>query len=138
MRLDVQEDVQAARRAVAIARLALARQANPHAVVHPGRDRDRQPPGHAHALLPAAVRAGRRRDLAFAVAARARGDADELAQDRLLRPAHLARAVALRAADRLGARLGAAALAAGHVSSRGISISFSAPKTASWKVISMS
>ena len=62
MRLDVQEDVQAARRAVAIARFTLARQANPHAVIHPGRDRDRQPPGHAHTLLAPAIRARRRRD----------------------------------------------------------------------------
>ena len=38
MRLDVQHDIEAARRAAALARLAFARQADAHAVVHAGRD----------------------------------------------------------------------------------------------------
>ena len=54
-----------------------------------------------------------RDDAPFAAAAVAHGDVDELAEDALLRAAHLAAAVALRAALGLGAGLGAQAVADG-------------------------
>ena len=56
---------------------------------------------------------GMRDDAALAAAAIAHGDVDELAEDALLRAADFAAAVALRAALRLGAGLGAKTVADG-------------------------
>src|SRR5262249_10897427 len=116
VRRDRNHDVEIARRAAAAAELALARQVDLLAVVDAGRYRHGDLPhrldGAARAALPA--RLGDH--LAASAAAIANRDVDELAEDGLLDAPHLAGAVALRAARRRRARLGAAAAAAhaGH------------------------
>ena len=109
VRLDVDGDVQAARRAAARTDLALVRQPDLVALVDPGRDRHPQRPPALRPALAAARLARRLDDPALAAAARAGADVDHLAEHRLADRADLAAAVALRAGRGLGARLGAAA-----------------------------
>jgi len=81
-------------------------EADLRAIVHASRYLDLDPPGTAHPFLAFALPAGRVDHLSLALAIRTGSDVDELAQERLLDPAHFARSVALRAAYRLGSRLG--------------------------------
>src|SRR5688500_18094903 len=105
--LDVHLDVQIARRAAVPARLAFAGQAHPVALVHAGRNLDRQRLLQLDAPAAAAGVAGIRDDAAAAVAARA-GLRDG---ERTLGNAHLPGAAAGRTGRRLRARARAAALA---------------------------
>src|SRR5439155_22258526 len=96
-----------ARSGAAHADLALAGEADAGAVLDPGRDRDAQRLLLAHAALAGAAPARLLDDAAGALAGRA-GALD--GEETLLR-AHAAMALAGRAGDRLGAGLGAAAVA---------------------------
>src|SRR5581483_3904819 len=108
---DVDEDVDVAGIAAGQTGMALARDADPLAVVDSGRDLDVELPLLHRATGAAALLARRLDDATGAVAARAGRGADELAEDaarHLLEPPAPA---ARRALDRAGARLGAAPLA---------------------------
>src|SRR5690554_2901124 len=104
-------DVQIARRAAIRARFALTADTDLRALIHPGRDADLQRAHAAHLAPAPALRAQMRDGLPGAVAGRAGGDVDHLAEERLADAAHLARAAtggaALRRRTRRGARAGA-------------------------------
>ena len=110
VRLDLEHDVQVARGATTRADLALTREADLRSAVDAGGNVDT----HllfARSVTAAAAGLARSLDnLALAVAARAAGDVDDLAEDRLGGAADLAAAAALGAGLRRGARLGAAAM----------------------------
>src|SRR5688572_7243928 len=111
MRVDVDRDIEGARRAAAGTDLALVREPDLVAFVDAGGDRHAKAP---LALRPAVALARLARgldDLALATTARAGADVDHLAEHGLADAADLAAALALRAGRRLGARLGTAARA---------------------------
>src|SRR5579864_6464480 len=112
MGLDPQHHVQVAWGSASHAGLSLTRQADLRTRVDAGRDLDRDPPGPLRPPLPAALGARALEDAAGAAAGRARNRRDDLAEERLRRPPHLAGSAASGA--RLGARpgLGARARAA--------------------------
>jgi hypothetical protein len=111
MRLNVDRDVQAAGGTAARPDLALARQTDLVALVDPGRDGHPERPAPLGPALAAARVARAVDELALAVAARAGGDVDHLAEHRVPDRADLAPAVALRAGRRRRARLRPGALA---------------------------
>src|SRR5438270_3118335 len=111
MRLDVNDDVEITRRAAPRAHLAFARQANLGAGVNTF--------GNVHPYLlfsgpvatAGATPAGALDHLALPIAPRAAGDIDDLPEDRLRRPPHLAGAAALGTRLGRGARFGTASVA---------------------------
>src|SRR5438445_6263438 len=111
VRLHLDDDVQVTSGAPTRTDLAFTGKANLRATVDAARDAD------PHFLFAGAVTAataspaGFLDDLALAVATRAGGDVDDLTEDRLRRPPHLAGAAALRAGLRRRARFGAGSLA---------------------------
>src|SRR2546423_4028318 len=111
MRLDLEDDIQVARGATARADLALTREADLRSAVDAGGNVDTHLLFARSVTAAAAGLAGSLDHLALAVAARAAGDVDDLAEDRLGGAPDLAAAAALGARLWRGARLGAATLA---------------------------
>src|SRR4029079_12026684 len=106
VRLQVDNDVQVARRPAVDPRLAFASEADAVVLVDARRDLDRQRLVFPHAARAGARLAGVRDDLARAVTLRAR----LLDREEALRHPHFAAAMARRARLRLRSRLGAAAV----------------------------
>src|SRR6185437_651670 len=113
VRLDIERDEQVARRAATRGRLALARHPDRDTVVYPGGNVNRHAAHIAHAPLAVAALARRGDDASLATTAVADHHVDELAKDRLLHPANLARSLAVWAARRIRAGLRAIATAVG-------------------------
>src|SRR5256886_8523669 len=111
VRLDLDDDVEVTGGAPTRTDLAFTGEANLRPTIDAARDTD---PYFLFAGAVAAAAAGPARfldDLALAVATRAGGDIDDLSEDRLRRPPHLAGAAALRAGLRRRARFRARSLA---------------------------
>src|SRR2546425_1463548 len=111
VRLDLDDDVQVTRGASAGTDLAFTREADLRTTVDPGRDVDPHFLFAGTAAAATAGPAGLLDDLALAVATRAGRDIDDLSEDRLRGPPHLAGAAALRTGLRRGATFGAGPMA---------------------------
>ena len=118
--LDAHFDEEVAGPAALDSRLALAREADAHAVLHPGGDAHGDVPRGPDASLACAFRAGRDDDRAVPAAGRAHRLGDHLAEDRVRHALDRPRAAALPACDRLGARGGAGAVARRALHGQGV------------------